>query len=79
MKEYLHPNGFKYTEEELRGYAKQENLSFDEYLSAKNFKPVAVPDTMEVGGEHGLSPGGLEIMSIEKPSQWKLFEKNYLL
>jgi hypothetical protein len=50
MKEYLHPNGFKYTEEELRGYAKQENLSFNEYLSAKNFKPVTVPGAKEIGG-----------------------------
>lgn len=40
MPDYLNKNGETYTEQELIGYAEEENLTLEEYMSTKTFEVV---------------------------------------
>jgi hypothetical protein len=39
MNEYIHPNGYTYTEDELASSAKKENMTLDEFISNRGIKP----------------------------------------
>jgi hypothetical protein len=39
MNEYIHPNGYTYTEDELTSSAKKENMTLEEFISNRGIKP----------------------------------------
>jgi hypothetical protein len=39
MNEYIHPNGYTYTEDELISAAKNENMTLEEFVSNRGIKP----------------------------------------
>jgi hypothetical protein len=39
MNEYIHPNGYTYTEDELISSAKKENMTLEEFISNRGIKP----------------------------------------